>query len=185
MLTKKTKRKLSNNINDKSESVKREIRKMNPDPFHFNKQSFFIYQPILSGIYYNKLQNMKPSNQEMLNFNNISNQFVKKGEDVIMVLPFFKELMDNVVKIKPTLNERDILIQSLIKSSPKNQNISTEKITTEFNSIAEKEGFKKIRKSTMHTIFRKKLHLFFRKKTIKNKNLITNNFIKYSFFLLK
>jgi len=188
MLNKKSKRKDSNNINNKSNAIKRTIRKMNPDPFHFNKQSCFIYQPILSNIYYNKLQNknlMKPSNQEMTNFKNISIQFGIKREDVIMVLPFFKELMENVVKIKQSLNKRDILIQTLINSSPKNHNISIEKITNEFNSIAEKEGLKKIGKSTMHSIFRKKLHLLFRKKTIKNKKLITKNFIKYSFFFIK
>lgn len=188
MLTKKIKRIVPRNINNKSHTIKNSIRKLNPDPFHFNKNSSFIYQPILSNIYYNKLQNknqMKPSDQEILNFNNISNQFEAKGEDVIFVLPFFQELMNNVVKIKPLLNKRDILIQSLIKSSPKNQNISIEKITNEFNSIAEKEGLEKIKKSTMHIIFRKKLHLSFRKKTIKNKNLITTNFIKYSFFFIK
>lgn len=188
MLNKKTKKKDSSNVNDKSLAIKRAIRKMNPDPFHFNKQSCFIYQPILSNIYYNKLKNknlMKPSNQEMMIFNNISIQFEKKREDVIMVLPFFKELMENVVKVKPSFNKRDILIQTLIKSSPKNHNISIEKITNEFNSIAEKKGLKKIGKSTMHTIFRKKFHLVFKKKTIKNKNLITKNFIKYSFFFIK
>ena len=36
--------------------VKKQIRKMNPDIFHFNKQSRFIYQQILSNIYYNKLE---------------------------------------------------------------------------------------------------------------------------------
>jgi len=51
MLNKKSKRKDSSNINYKSHAVKREIRKMSPDPFHFNKQSCFIYQQILSNIY--------------------------------------------------------------------------------------------------------------------------------------
>ena len=41
---------------------------------------------------------MKPSNEEMLNFNNISIRFGKKGQDVIMVSQFFKDLMEMFFK---------------------------------------------------------------------------------------
>ena len=56
MLNKKLKRQDSSNTNKNLVLLKKQIRKINPDIFHFNKQSCFIYQQILSNIYYNKLQ---------------------------------------------------------------------------------------------------------------------------------
>ena len=101
------------------------------------------------------------------------------------VLPFFKTIIDNVTKIKPNLNERDLILKTIIETFPNNQNISLQKITKKFNDIAENKGLLKIKKSTIHKIMRKKLLMRFRKKTVKNQKLISFNYIKYSFFFIK
>ena len=167
---------------------KNAIRKLNPDIFHFNKNNSFIYEPVYSNIYYQRLLNkniMKLTNNEIFYLQDLSNKNKEHKNRVINVFPFFKEFMDNVYETKPILDNRDILIQNLIKSSPVNYNISIEKITNKFNEIAEKEGLQKIKKSTTHKIFRKKLLLNFRKRIIKNSKLKKPNYIRFCFFFIK
>lgn len=175
---------------NKSESnlIKNKIRKLNPNIFHFNLQSSFIYEPIYSYIYYNNLSNkncMKLSNDEINKLELIFKSLPQNEDKTIFVLPFFKAIMDNVAKIKPNLNERDLILKTIIETFPNNQNISLQKITKKFNDIAENKGLLKIKKSTIHKIMRKKLLMRFRKKTVKNQKLISFNYIKYSFFFIK
>ena len=172
----------------KRKNRKNAIRKLNPDIFHFNKKNSFIYEPVYSNIYYQRLLNkniMKLTNNEIFYLQDLSNNNKEYKNRVINVFPFFKEFMDNVYETKPILDNRDILIQKLIKSSPVNYNISIEKITNKFNEIAEKEGLQKIKKSTTHKIFRKKLLLNFRKRIIKNSKLKKPNYIRFCFFFIK
>ena len=167
---------------------KNNIRKLNPDIFCFNLQSAFIYQCTHSSFYYSKLKNkniMKLDSEEFSFIKSIiqENKFIDK--DQIFVLPFFKTLMEHVEKNKITLNKRDNAIKSIIKSLPKSQNISIEKITEQFNNTVESNSLLKIKKSTVHTIMRKRLNLHFKKITVRNGKLLKINFLKFSFFFYK
>ena len=167
---------------------KNNIRKLNPDIFCFNLQSAFIYQCTHSSFYYSKLKDkniMKLDSEEFSFIKSIiqENKFIDK--DQIFVLPFFKTLMEHVEKNKITLNKRDNAIKSIIKSLPKSQNISIEKITEKFNNTAESNSLLKIKKSTVHTIMRKRLNLHFKKITVRNGKLLKINFLKFSFFFIK
>lgn len=93
--------------------------------------------------------------------------------------------MEKAIKAKPFLNKRDIFIRDLIQSSPKNQNISINKVMERFNNIAESKHLSKLKKSNIHKIMRNILKLHFKKKVIKNKKLITPNYIKFSCFFIK
>lgn len=187
--SKKPKRNKSTEKASLSNIKKIQIRKLNPNIFHFNSQSVFIYQPVFSNIYFNTLENknsMKPTQNEIVLLNDIicknNNQ---KNEQQIFILPIFKSIMENVHKIKPILSQRDIIIRDIINSSTKDRNISIKKITNKFNEIAKEKGLSEIRKSTMHFIMRKKLKYHFCKKTIKNDKIVSNDFIKFSFFFIK
>jgi len=184
-----------NSISDSSKNnfdkkkLKNKIRSLNPNIFHFTIQSNFIYEPTQSFFYYNKLSNsnkMKISNEEINKITNFYNQnFSNNSNNFFYVFPSFKLFMESVQKTIPILNKRDNIIKNLILSSPLNYNISVAKITQKFNEIAEKENLNKIHKSTMHKIFRKKLLLNFKKRTIKNEKLKKHSFIKFSFFFMK
>ena len=77
---------------------------------------------------------IKPTNNEIVFLDNLIDSISDKNEDEnIYVLPFFKLLMDNVFKTKPTLDEKDIIIKDIIESSSKNSNISLAKIETEYS----------------------------------------------------
>ena len=176
--------KLTNDVS----SYKKLIRTKNPSIFHFNKQSIFIYEATHSGIYYSELNDknhMKLTNDEIAKLKDFSAEEVFEEKDNLKVRPFFKDFMNLVKETKPILDRRDIIIKNLIMSIPKNYNISIRKITAKFNEIAEKEKLKKINKSTMQKIFRKKLLMNFRKRTIKNEKLLSSNFIRFSFFFIK
>ena len=106
-------------------------------------------------------------------------------EQTIYVLTFFKLLMDNVFKAKPTLNEKDMIIKDIIESSPKNTNISLAKIETEYNKTAKLKGLNPIKKSSIHNIIRNKLHYRFKKISIKTENLLNNDYTRKTFYFLK
>ena len=65
---------------------------------------------------------------------------------------------------------------------PKSQNISIQKITEKFNEIANSHYLQKIKKSTMHSIMRKRLHMHFKKLTVKNDKLLRMDYKNFHFF---
>ena len=165
--------------------LKNQIRKKNPNIFHFNASSLFIYEPLHSNYFFNSLENkntMKPNFNDISLLRNIISNHNSENEKKIFVLPEFKLIMDNVVKAEPILSERDALIKSIIFNSNINENISVKKVTEKYNTLAESKGLKKLQKSSIHTIMRKKLFLHFKRKTIKNEKLKEMDFI---FFFLK
>ena len=99
-----------------------------------------------------------------------------------MVLPFFKQLIDNIAIIKPKLSQRELIIKNILDSSPKNTNISLKKIESQFEGIAKSKKIKTIKKSTIHYIIRNILKYRYRKLTIKTNKLLDNNYIKFCFF---
>ena len=168
---------------------KNKIRRKNPDIFHFSKSSRFIYEPTHSKYYFDKYKNhniFKHSREEMDYLGGIIKDGKNKKEsNKLFVLPFFKDIMDNVLKTQPDLDKRDLLIKSIVHTSIKNENISVKKVPERYNSIAELNGLKKMSLSLVHMIMRKKLLMKFRKKTVKSKKLEELVYIKYIFFFLK
>ena len=163
------------------------IRKKNPDIFHFSRFSKFIYEPTKFQYYYNKYTNarniFKPSHEEKEYLNQIIEESKNKNSDnKIYVFRLFKDIMDKVLKPKPILDKRDLIIKSIIDTSIKNENISIKKLKEKYNLYAEINGLKKIGLSLTHRIMRKKLLLKFRKKTVKSKKLNEFQYIKYTFF---
>ena len=69
--------------------------------------------------------------------------------------------MDKVLKPKPILDKRDLIIKSIIDTSIKNENISVKKVREKYNLYAEVNGLKKIGLSLTHMIMRKKSLLKF------------------------
>lgn len=108
---------------------------------------------------------MKPTKTE---FENLKKHFLffnlDKKNNNIYVFPFFKDLMDNVQKVQPLLDKRDLLIKGIIQSLPKDENISIEKITEKYNDQMTAKGFRKISKSLVHLILKKRLFLHLKKK---------------------
>ena len=114
---------MKKNLNSKRKSFtnskyirvqKNNIRKLNPDIFSFNLHHSFIYQCTHSSFYYSKLKDkniMKLNNDEFSFINNIiqNNKFIDR--DQIFVLPFFKTLMENVVKNEIILTDRDKIVK--------------------------------------------------------------------------
>ena len=166
---------------------KNKIRKLNPDIFNFNINDIFIYQCTYSSFYFRKLEDkniMKLDANELAFIHKIILDNKNENDD-IFVLPFFKTLMENAQKNNLALDDRDIVINTLIKSLPKSQSISIQKVTEKFNEIANSYDLPKIKKSTMHSIMRKRLHMHFKKITVKNDKLLRMDYIKFSFFFIK
>ena len=166
---------------------KNKIRKLNPDIFNFNINDIFIYQCTYSSFYFRKLEDkniMKLDANELAFIHKIILDNKNENDD-IFVLPFFKTLMENAQKNNLALDDRDIVINTLIKSLPKSQSISIQKVTEKFNEIANSYDLQKIKKSTMHSIMRKRLHMHFKKITVKNDKLLRTDYIKFSFFFIK
>jgi len=149
--------------------LKNQIRKQNPSIFHFKASSLFIYEPLHSNYFFHSLENknsMKPDFNDISLLRNIISNHNSENENKIFVLPEFKLIMDNVVKAEPILSERDALIKSIIFNSNINENISVKKVTEKYNTLAESKGLKKLHKSSIHIIMRKKLFLNFKRKNL-------------------
>lgn len=170
---------------------KNKIRKSNPDIFHFNLDSAFIYEPRYCSFHYTKLSNpnsMKPNQGELTYLKDIINNISNSKEinnDMIFVLPFFAEIMSEVIKVIPELDEKSLLIKNIIALSSNIGHISVRKITEKYNEIADLNNKPKISKSQVHRIIKNKLKYSYRKTIPKTHKLISEKYIKYSFFFLK
>ena len=112
--------------------IKNRIRHKNPDIFDFNKNSRFIYQPTYCNYYIHKLKDynkIKPDSDEFSFLNDLIKSLNdKNNNDEILVLPFFKLLLENIKIIEPQLDERALIIRDIINSWPKDSTISLSKI---------------------------------------------------------
>ena len=182
-----------NNIQSLSPYIKKNIikklRKRNPNIFHFDIHSSFIYQPTISNFYYNNLLDnnlMKPNNDEIMYLKDIlASSVAENKQDEILVLPFFKMLIDNIKKPEIYLDQRAQIIKNIVDNSSKNSNLSLAKITEEFSRVAKLQNIKPIKKSTIHYILRNVLSYRFRKISVKTNKLEKKEYIKFSFFFIK
>jgi len=180
---------ISSLSSNKKKLIKKKLFDRNPGLSYFNNQSKFIYQPIFCDNHFDKFLDknfIKPNNDEIIYLDNLLNkQIVDDKDDTILVLPFFKLLIENIKKPEQHLDDKDILIQSIIENSSKNKHISLAKITEEFKNVAETKNIKPIKKSSINLIMKNKLLYRFRKTSIKTDKLLKKQYIKYSFFFLK
>ena len=75
-----------------SSRFKNKIRKSNPNPFDFDVDDIFIYEPKYSFIFYNKLDDnnqMKLNVEEIEILKNIKNSNENENSNKLFVLPFF------------------------------------------------------------------------------------------------
>lgn len=178
-----------NSLNTNKGKIKKLIRRKNPNIFIFTKNDSFIYEPRCSNYFYRPLSNkneIKPSKEELEYLDSIIEKLSKKSnEPQFYVLPFFKDLMDNVRQLQPKKDERANLIEQIIQNLEKDSNISLQKIENEYQKIALLKGIKPIKKSTIHKILKNVLGYRYRKTSVKNNKLLEQYSIKYCFFFLK
>lgn len=174
----------------KRNSNKKNIRKNNPSIFSFHISSSFIFEPRFSSQDFSKLLDknlIKPDNNEIdvLKKNIIDKSEYKDSNKIIFISQNIKDILLNVKKILPKKDDKAILIENIINSNSTSGHISVRRITTEYNKICMNIGLKKISKSTVYRIIKKKLLLSYRKTNIKNSKLVNQIFIKYGYFFLK
>lgn len=175
-----------NSLNTNKGKIKKLIRRKNPLIFIFTKNDSFIYEPRCSNYFYRPLSNkneINPSKEELEYLDSIIEKLSKKSnEPQFYVLPFFKDLMDNVPQLQPKKDERANLIEQIIQNLEKDSNISLQKIENEYQKIALLKGIKPIKKSTIHKILKNVLGYRYRKTSVKNNKLLEQYSIKYCFF---
>ena len=102
----------------KKKKFKNSIRKRTPNIFSFTINDSFIYEPLFSNVFYQKLNDyndMKLDKFELCFLDGYINSFNKSGHiSYIEVLPFFKELMEYVVLLKQNILHKIKLYYILI-----------------------------------------------------------------------
>ena len=179
--TLKTEQKLLNKL-------KIDIRKHNPDIFHFNLDSKFIYESRHCSFFFNKLSDknrMKP-NQEELNFlihyekNFSPNIYNQQEQKYIFIFEDFYHYFGSQKVIKPILDNRALQIESLLKTH-RTEKISCRKLSelyfNKYNMY--------ISRQTVNRILRNQLGFKFLKTHVKNKIILKEISISQSFFVLK
>ena len=164
------------------------IRKNNPDVFHFNIDSSFIYESIHCDFYYNKLNKnntMKPTKEEISEFykllrNQINNQDLNDVQKFVIIPKNIYDYFKNMNPINQYTDFRINQIKNLI-SGLGGSKISCRKLEKLYT---EKYGYS-ISKNTINQILRNKLNMHFLKTNPKNAILLSNNSVKKTFFVLK
>lgn len=179
------------NKKQKSDSViaqKNEIRKKNPNVFHFTLDSSFIFESRHCTYFYNTLidkNKMKPAlldikflkeyekNYEVIYEENPNTKYI---EVPLNIFNFFKSRK----KISPILDDSDLKIKSLIQNI-KIENFSCRKLS----ELYQKKFNINISKTKVNKILKYKLGLRFLKSNIKNSNILSFKSKEQSFFVLK
>ena len=168
---------------------KNQIRDKNPSIFSFELNDSFIYEPSLSYTFCDKLKDknkIKYDENELSFLDNYIISFTaSQSPNIIKVLPFFKELMDNCIPLKRNLSERAKTVDKIIKDLKDPCQISLKKITSEYQKYCEKNKVKIINKTSIFNILKNELNYRYRKTTLKTNKLLTNQYIEHSFYFLK
>ena len=168
--------------------LKNHIRRHNPDVFHFNLDSKFIYESRYCSFFFIKLSvknKMKP-NQEELNFlidyeKNFSlNTNKEENQNYIFIIKDYFHYCRSQKIIKPILDNRALQIDSLLKAR-RNEKISCRKLSELYFNTYNKN----ISRQTINRILRNQLGFKYLKIIVKNKKILKENSIAQSFFVLK
>ena len=165
--------------------------KRNPEISHINIDSHFIYDERSSIQYYNKLKNknmIKPSEDQISLLKNLVEEinFQKllsgKKENILEISEEYAEKLDKFMpRPNPEKNEIIDFIKETIQKSSKRESISCRKLA----NLYEDKFKKKIGKSTIHRILRKKLNLKYLKTTYKTRKIESEKNKLYSFYFIK
>ena len=196
--TKRSKKKFKKNkstslfddyTNSQKNRFKNGIRKLNPDIFHFTKYSSFIYEPLHSSFFYDKLSDrnsMKPNKDEILFLTSLINSYKEtKNKKLLFVLPFFKDLIDNIIPIPNKISNRAQVIKDIVLKLGETNHISLNRIANSYNEYATNNNQKIIHKTTIYNILKNELKFRYKKTTVKTYKLLTDEYKKYCFFFLK
>ena len=181
-------KKKTNNIVDRN--IKDEIRKKNPHISYFQKDSSFIYESRFCNYYFNKLPNknsMKPSQNKINFLRNLINLYKdEQNKDrnikTIKIPYIFAKYFEEMEKKPKLLSEREKAIELLISQGNKKLNISCRRLTEKYNNSFPNDH---ISKSTVYRIVKSKLNYSFRKTSIKNEILLSKNYIRQAYFIIK
>ena len=168
---------------------KNSIRKKNPCLFHFNVDNSFIYEPLYSNFFYNKLTDkntMKFNNSEIIFLENLlKNSYTSKASSIVYVSPFFKQVLQCLVPCKIILSERASIINNILINYKEPSQISINKVTEKYNEFALSNNKKPLHKTSIYNIIKNVLKYSYRKSNIKTNKLETKEYIKYCFFFIK
>ena len=171
-------------------ALKNKIRKQNPSIFHFNNQSFFIYEPRYYQFWIDKLtnkNNLKPNDNDisfLINYINSlqTEQDLKNNNYLeINIVEVFYEFLNKVKLIKPKENTKVMRIKEIIINANKSMNISCRRIKNEY--IKKYDEY--ISHTTVNRIMKNILKYRFVKCSVKTDKLQTNESIKQTFFFIK
>ena len=163
----------------------------NPIVTHINENSNFIYDETSAFSYYEKITNkntIKPTLDEISLLQKISNDiyskkfFLNSEESLIQIKSDYAvKLFNYYPRNENKTNEVEDFIINIIQSNLNRESISCRKLSTLF----EKTFHKKIGKSTIHNILRKRLNYRYLKTTIKTRRIETQKNKIYCFFFIK
>ena len=194
----RAKTKDSNNINfDNSNNKlspitirieKNKIRNKNPDVFHFNLDSNYIYEPRYCSFFYKKLSNpnsMKPSMKDITNFAKFLEleKILDNSDNTkenINIPKYFAEYFINMRPINIFTDIRIIRIKHILDGLY-NTKFSLRKLSELYRDKYKQS----LSKTTIHRTLRNKLGLHFLKTCPKNDILLSKESIKQTFFVLK
>ena len=173
----------------KKKRIISEIRKSNPNLFHFNLNSSFIYEPRLCNFWYNKLSNknnMKLSENEIILIKHEINQIneLKLKDSKKSIITIGNELKNKIINayfIETEFNEDTKRVKNIIENCEEKNKISCLKVSKLF----EQKCSQKISGSRVWYIMRNKLNMKFLKTSVKTNILINTESIYQTWFFLK
>lgn len=173
----------------KNKSLIKTLR--NPEISHINIESHFIYDESSCLQYYNKISNknlIKPSETEISLLKNIvkeikTQKLLTNNKDNILEIPeeYVNKIINFIPEQKPENNELINFLKDILQKNNKRESISCRKLS----SLYEEKFKKKIGKSTIHRILRKKLNLKYLKTTYKTRKIQSEKNRLYSFYFIK
>lgn len=162
----------------------------NPDISHINSDSNFIYDESSALAHFNKVKNkntIKLTKEELNLFinviNEINTQKLIDNEEEFIELPFdlYNKIKNFKSKVKSENEELVEFIKTTIENCNNREKISCRKLA----SLYEKNKGKKVGKSTIHKILRKRLGYRYLKTTYKTKKLKSEISILHCFYFIK
>ena len=130
---------------------------------------------------------MKPSQNKINFLRNLINLYKdEQNKDrnikTIKIPYIFAKYFEEMEKKPKLLSEREKAIELLISQGNKKLNISCRRLTEKYNNTFPNDH---ISKSTVYRIVKSKLNYSFRKTSIKNEILLSKNYIRQAYFIIK
>ena len=191
-------KKYPNEINEHSDNLykKRNVHSFIssikvPDISHININSHFVYDEVSAINHFNKITNkniLKPTDKEVLLLHQISDEiknekiYSNNKENLITIkYEYYEKLCDINPKIKNESSEIINFIRNILENSKNREGLSCRKLAELYGKTFKK----KIGKSTIHNILRKKLNYRYLKTCFKNRRIESDVNKMHCFFFIK